>query len=244
MSSPQTETTAPDRGAVPRALRKLAESALGIYGAYWAYGIRHPRLLRPSRSDERPLPGDDLVPAATAVKDLRIDIGATPEAVWPWLVQLGYGRAGWYTWNPFDNGSRPSLDRIDPSLQGIRVGDYLPDGPRAADGFGQWWVRRCEAPRLLVAYSRRNPFSGRELRRDEAPRAGDPVLECSWAFVLEQTGPARTRLTVRVRARVLGEGLALRLGRLAAPFFNVGDTVMEWTMLDGVRRRVEAGARS
>jgi hypothetical protein len=47
-----------------------------------------------------------------------------------------------------------------------------------------------------------------------------------------------------VRARVLGEGLALRLGRLAAPFFDVGDTVMEWTMLDGVRRRAEAAARS
>ena len=43
-----------------------------------------------------------------------ITIAAPPEQVWPWLVQLGYGRAGWYSYDWIDNDNRPSADRILP----------------------------------------------------------------------------------------------------------------------------------
>ena len=59
----------------------------------------------------RAMPGDDLVPAAASTTR-AITIAAPPEQVWPWLVQLGYGRAGWYSYDWIDNDSRPSADRI------------------------------------------------------------------------------------------------------------------------------------
>jgi hypothetical protein len=61
----------------------------------------------------RAMPGDGLVPDATSTTR-AITIAAPPEQVWPWLVQLGYGRAGWYSYDWIDNDNRPSADRILP----------------------------------------------------------------------------------------------------------------------------------
>jgi hypothetical protein len=72
------------------------------------------------------MPGDDLVsePSFNATRAITID--APPEAVWPWLVQIGYGRAGWYSYDLFDNGARPSAERILPEYQAPNVGDCVP----------------------------------------------------------------------------------------------------------------------
>src|SRR5688572_14283386 len=79
-------------------------------------------------SDDGPLPGDDLVADPTAVETRGIDIDATPEEVWPWLVQMGYGRAGWYSYDAVDM-DMPSADRIRPELAGLAVGDVMPTHP-------------------------------------------------------------------------------------------------------------------
>jgi hypothetical protein len=72
------------------------------------------------------MPGDELVsdPSFNATRAITID--APPEAVWPWLVQLGYGRAGWYSYDLFDNAARPSAKRILPQYQRLEVGDWVP----------------------------------------------------------------------------------------------------------------------
>src|SRR5689334_5036036 len=80
------------------------------------------------------LPGDDLLPAARAQVTHHIDIQAAPDRVWPWLVQMGRGRAGWYSWDRLDNGGVPSADRIIPALQTLAVGDILPIKPNSPDG--------------------------------------------------------------------------------------------------------------
>jgi hypothetical protein len=72
------------------------------------------------------MPGDGLLPETSFQATRAITIEAEPEAVWPWLVQLGYGRAGWYSYDLFDNGARPSAERILSEHQEPKVGDWVP----------------------------------------------------------------------------------------------------------------------
>jgi hypothetical protein len=73
-----------------------------------------------------PMPGDELVSEPSFNATRAITIAAPPEAVWPWLVQIGYGRAGWYSYDLLDNGARPSAERILPQYEEPNVGDWVP----------------------------------------------------------------------------------------------------------------------
>jgi hypothetical protein len=79
-----------------------------------------------------PLPGDALLPHAQFRSTRAITIGAAPSAVWPWLVQVGCGRAGFYSNDLLDNLGRPSATTIVRELQHIEVGDWVPMSPSAA----------------------------------------------------------------------------------------------------------------
>jgi hypothetical protein len=80
------------------------------------------------------IPGDDMVPDPQVVTNHAININAPPEAVWPWLVQMGWHRAGWYTARWVDKllfpANWPNASRIIPGLQEIKLGDFIPDGAR------------------------------------------------------------------------------------------------------------------
>jgi hypothetical protein len=93
----------------------------------------------------RAMPGDDLILDAASTTR-AITVAAPPEQVWPWLVQLGYGRGGWYSYDWIDNDGQPSADRILPELQQLEVGDQilmLPEmGPR---------IREIQPNRYFVA---------------------------------------------------------------------------------------------
>jgi hypothetical protein len=71
------------------------------------------------------MPGDDLLRPSAPSTTRAITIDAPPEAVFPWLLQIGYGRGGWYSYNWIDNDGKPSMDRIDPALQRLAVGDRI-----------------------------------------------------------------------------------------------------------------------
>lgn len=73
--------------------------------------------------------GDDLLPDARLVATRSIDLDATPDAVMPWLVQIGFGRAGWYSYDWIDNLGRRSATRIHPEWQDVATGDPIPGGP-------------------------------------------------------------------------------------------------------------------
>jgi hypothetical protein len=127
----------------------LAVGALGtltVLAAYrrWIQPWQH-RWGATDAEVRRAMPGDDLVPDAASTTR-AITIAAPAEQVWPWLVQLGYGRAGWYSYDWIDNDGQPSADRILPELQQLQVGDQilmLPEmGPR---------VREVEPNRFFVA---------------------------------------------------------------------------------------------
>jgi len=72
----------------------------------------------------RAMPGDAVLPEAASTTR-AITIGASSEQIWPWLVQIGYGRAGWYSYDWIDNDWKPSADRILPKLQSLEVGDRI-----------------------------------------------------------------------------------------------------------------------
>jgi hypothetical protein len=97
-------------------------AVLGVY-RLWVQPWQH----RWGATDEevhRAMPGDDLIPGAASTTR-AIAIAAPPEQVWPWLVQIGYGRAGWYSYDWIDNDGRPSANRILPELQQLGVGDRI-----------------------------------------------------------------------------------------------------------------------
>lgn len=79
------------------------------------------------------LPGDDIVPRPKAITDHAITIGVPPALVWPWLVQMGWHRAGWYTARWVDRllfpANWPSATQLLPELRDLQVGDFIPDGP-------------------------------------------------------------------------------------------------------------------
>src|SRR5689334_9253958 len=126
MRSPRTSIEAWVRhGRDPLALglRRAATSALGTYGAYLAYGLAHPDLRHADHGVESwlPMPGDDLIAHPDTAKTFAIDIAVPPAAVWPYLVQMGYGRAGWYGWYPLENGGRGSAVSIVEQWQGLAL---------------------------------------------------------------------------------------------------------------------------
>lgn len=71
------------------------------------------------------MPGDNLLRSDAPSTTRAVTIDAQPEDVFPWLLQIGYGRGGWYSYDWIDNDGRPSVDRIEPALQQLVVGDRI-----------------------------------------------------------------------------------------------------------------------
>jgi len=157
-----------------------------------------------------PLPGDDVIAHPTVEWTRATTIGATPDRVWPWLVQMGYGRGGWYTNERLDQlvwrTSAPDSGRLEPQWQQLEVGDIVADGP---DHAAYFHVEKVEPGRALVYHSIRHPFRGHpvdptdrgELERLEARLvSAGTYLDFSWAFVLRPDRASSSRLIIRTRA--------------------------------------------
>lgn len=222
-----------------------AAVVLAEYAAESVYGLLHPDWRRsgaPANEAREGLPGDDLVrePNWSATRALTVE--ATPERVWPWLVQMGYGRGGWYGDLPWwkdpagHAGPASSAWELLPDTPPIAVGDVLLDGPNCDETKGGWRVAEVEAGHHLVLFSARTIY-GRELTDD---RPYPPSwFACSWSFVLHPMGDRTCRLVVRTRVHYRP---AWMVG--AAGVLRSGDTVMQRAMLMGIKRRVEASMLS
>jgi hypothetical protein len=182
------------------------------------------------------LPGDDLVRCPQAVATHAITIAAPVERVWPWLVQVGWHRGGWYTPRWVDAllfpANAPSADRILPEHQQLEVGDVIPDGPPDSEcGFV---VREVEPESHLVLFSTSHlPLTWR--------RRGLAGVSWTWTFVLTPvetpSGPG-TKFVFRWRARTAPWWLTAGVQTLVVP----ADFVMSRGMLHGLRRRITAHA--
>lgn len=206
--------------------------------------------------DERTkmLPGDELVPEPTGGETRGITIDAPPAAVWPWLVQMGYGRAGWYSWDQLDQRGR-SADAVVPEWGAIAVGDILPTHPG-----GGFEVAVLEPERALVlrsdtalverqaeaaraaAEGSKDAGTGLEAATTGVQASGAMLstmphdFEASWAFVLEPLAGDRTRLIERFRVRF---GDTSGTPPFALPLLGFGVFVMLQKQMEGIRRRAE-----
>jgi hypothetical protein len=181
------------------------------------------------------LPGDQLVPEARHPSTHAITIHATPEEVWPWLVQMGCDRAGWYSYDRLDNGGTPSAASIRPELQEVDVGDILPSRPSSTRGFE---VLRLEFPRLLLLGAYLELPGIRSLPWD-APRP-EAFLRTTWGFYLQER-PRETRLIVRARGIVKPRLVGFLVNALMGP----AHVVMQRRQLLNIQALVEgASSRS
>ena len=186
----------------------------GVYG----FGVRSSQLHWGARPEElrMPLPEDGIVadPAFNATR--AITIAAPPETIWPWLVQMGYGRAGFYGYDLIENpgGGRGlhSATVILPDFQHPHTGDTLPLSVAASLEFGT-----IDPNRTLVWRSRGNPHTGVFI----------------WALV--PIDPGHTRLLSRIRWRYLRDPM----GRALGVFTEFADHVAVRAILRGVRDRAE-----
>lgn len=200
-----------------------AATWLALHRLGRTYGsTRHERL--------HPLPGDGQVEDTQIVATHAITLPAAPEVVWPWLVQMGWHRAGWYTarWvdRMFFPSNWPAADRIVPELQDLDVGDFVPDGD--FDTLCGFVVVEKSPPRHLVLRSTTHlPLSWR--------RRGIAGVDWTWAFVLVPTTDG-TRLLFRWRAHTRPWWLTLG----AHAFLLPADYVMSSSMLRGIARRATA----
>jgi len=188
---------------------------------------------------------DAMIPNPLFTSTHAITIDARPEQVWPWIAQMGAGRAGWYSWDAIDNGGMPSASRVAPDLQMVVPGDIMPAVPGATDAF---IVSVVEPPWDLVL----------------TVPDGDGGHAVAWEHALFPLEGGRTRLIVRGRAsshwldlarakppsghrRIFIERAYAALARLPRPlligFAAFGHGVMEARHLRGIQRRTTASGQ-
>ena len=208
----------------------VAWVALGIVvlGVVYALAIRPWHLHRGSTKDEvqRALPGDELVSEPKFVWNQAITIHAPAAEVWPWIVQIGNQRAGWYSWDAIhrllgvagsvDYPDR-SADRIIPELQNLQIGDVIRMMPEEM-GIPGYSVVSIEPDRALVTHI-------------------DDENGASWVWVLDPINEESTRLIVRFRQ-------SWPPGLMNTLMFGIGDElgslVMQPRTLSGIKQRAEA----
>lgn len=163
------------------------------------------------------MPGDDMFPRAQYLATRAITVSAPPDEVWPWLVQVGYRRGGWYANDLLDNFALPSAREVIPELQDIHVGQRLAMVPRPSDRTA-FVVDGFVAPEWLLWRTPNRTFA--------------------WHLVPLPGG--RTRVVTRL-ATVYEWSRPLVLGTVVLMEF--GDYPMMRRMLRGIRRRAETRHR-
>jgi len=159
--------------------------------------------------------GDDLVSRASFTATRAITIEAPPENVWPWIVQMGYRRAGFYTYDLVDNDGYPSADTVLEEHQDIAVGDW------AFNMNGLLWVQ--------LTLNESDAFKVKAFEKPTWLLWEKP--DSTWSWLLTPDRQGRTRLVLRIRARPANLFWTL--------FMELGDPPMARRMLLGIKERAE-----
>jgi len=206
-------------------MRVRACLATAAAAAAVAAGLVYGRILRPWHlhwgatpgEASGPVAGDELMPDPGVVATRAIEIAAPPSAVWPWLVQMGPGRGGAYTYDWIERRLGIDIrntDRIIPELQSLKVGDEIP-----MPGYAMR-VERLDPGRAMVVRSSNHAWV--------------------WSFELRSAG-AHTRLISRNR---FDTALLPLRDKLAYPVIEPGSWLMERKMLRTIKQRAEQLAQA
>lgn len=215
-----------------RSIRTFIIPTALIAGLY-ALKVR-PWIRRWGASDEevdRVWPGDDLIPDPMYDTTHAVTINAPADAIWPWLVQIGQERGGFYSYEWLENLLRLDIhnaDRIIPEFQHLEVGDTMSLAP---DNGAPLTVAVLEPFRALVW--RTGP-------PDHPLEPGDYLrgeLAATWTYLLDPVDAERTRLIVRWRSAWAPSALASMLNGLV---LEPSHFIMERKMLLGIKERAEA----
>jgi len=130
------------------------------------------RSVRADRSERtRLLPGDDLIGEPLGTLTHAITIDAPPEHVWPWIAQMGAGRAGWYSWDGIDNGGTPSATRIGIALRRQRFAESTAfAGPRTGFAVASRRKRPTPATNAVAMFG---SVMWRKVCHGSAPRSAE-----------------------------------------------------------------------
>jgi hypothetical protein len=164
--------------------------------------------------------GDELLEDPTFNATRAVEIEASPEEIWPWIVQMGYGRAGFYAFDKLDNGGVPSAERILPEYQHVQVGDSIPLSKRRGRSFSFMEVVGMEPNKSLLWVFRNSPWR-----------------DATWSWGLYEVDSNRTRLVSRLRNN---HDFSSLQSSIMWAGVDVLEIVMMRTCLLGIKRRAEA----
>jgi hypothetical protein len=182
----------------------------------------------------RTLPGDDLVPNPKAESTRAITIYATISDVWLWLVQLGYGRGGLYSFERLEHlfgCDMHNVNHIEAGLQNLAEGDSVRLDPRIPLPYT---VAAIEPRRSIVLTVKPNSIASKPSHLSQESERPQEIH--TWTFHLDRIGEQTTRLVIRSRhdyAPTRGNSVMWR--GIVDPI----QYVMEREMLRGIKRRAE-----
>lgn len=214
----------------------VAGAAAGAAAATMYALVLRPRHMRwgaAASEVKRALPGDELVPTPKYRATHAITIRAAPQDIWPWLVQIGQGRGGFYSYDWLENAmglNIHSASQILSEFQNLKAGDTIPLAP---DGSG--------IPVVSVEPNRALVLGGTMDESSEGAFKTSPgeFFSASWAFVLEPVAADVTRLIERFQLDYSSNPLATLFYRA---FLEPGSFIMERKMLLGIKARAECRA--
>jgi len=159
----------------------------------------------------RSMPGDNIVQNPTFNATRAVTVKAQPEEIWPWIVQIGYKKAGFYCYDWFDNDGVPSAERIVPEYQNLKVGDLI--------------------PLSAVMYVKVTELDPNQSMLWVFQEGSGPWTNSTWAWELCQRDAQHTRLLTRLR--VYTDSI---ISRVMLDFFEI--VMMRKSML-GIKQRAE-----
>ena len=160
------------------------------------------------------MPGDDLVPQASFAATRAVTIAAPPQQVWPWIVQVGYKRAGFYSYALLDNAGHESPSTVLEEFQDPQVGDWMP---------------------MSGTVNETTAFRVKALATNEWLLWEKP--DSMWSWRLTPLPGGQTRLVTRLKQYYRWESPAMALFTLV--LLEFGDFPMMRRMLKGIKVRAE-----
>ncbi|MCX6048861.1 MAG: hypothetical protein NT075_27490 [Chloroflexi bacterium] len=162
---------------------------------------------------KRAMPGDEIVDQPSFNATRAVTIQAPAEQIYPWIVQMGVTRAGWYSYDLLDNLGKPSAERILPEQQNIQIGDLIPLSPDGKQG-----------------------MRVKDFRQNQSMVWWDQKGDSTWVWGIYPEGEAASRLVTRVRVKYRLFSLAIFFNLL----IEFCDIVMMRKCMFGIKRRAEA----
>ena len=172
----------------------------------------------------RYMAGDELHENPRFDATRAVEINATPEQIWPWIVQIGYRKGGFYGFDKLDNGGYPSAEHIIPEYQNLKVGDSIPSGEYTRGELKGELFYLLEVVEMEPEKSMLWVF------------LGTPWIGATWSWGLYRIDDKRTKLVSRLRQNYAFNSFE---AIVAWSFIDTIEILMMRTTLLGIKRRAE-----